>query len=140
MSINEIIGSSSGIVIILLTIIQISPIKIDPWSWIAKSIGNAINHDIKTEITEIKDSLTKIKAEGDERDAITSRIRILRFNDELLSDVGHTKDYFDQILTDIDKYEKYCDEHPEFKNNMTIFAVENIKQCYQNCMTKHKFL
>ena len=52
----------------------------------------------------------------------------------------HSKDYYDQILSDIDTYEKYCEKNPDFKNNMTVFAVENIKKCYKNCLTKHKFL
>ena len=134
------IGTSTGGLFILLTLIQITPIKINPWTAIATAIGNAINKDIKKDIVSIKDEIINIKNEANERDAISSRVRILRFNDELLQNVDHTKDYFDQILSDIDRYEKYCNEHPHFKNNMTLLAVENIKKCYQNCLAKHKFL
>ena len=140
MSIEQLLGAGGGVLVLILTIVQITPIKINPWSFLARSIGNAINHDIKTEISEIKTSVSNIKETLDEREAVTARIRILRFNDELLSDVPHSKDYYDQILSDIDTYESYCDIHKDFKNNMTVFAVENIKKCYQNCMTKHNFL
>lgn len=138
--IHEILQPVSGIIFAVLTMIQISPIKIDPWSWLFKCIGNALNGDIRKEIIHINDTITKIKDENDERDATNSRIRILRFNDELLNRVDHTKEYFDQILTDIDKYENYCIIHPDFKNNMTVFAVENIKKCYRECLEEHKFL
>lgn len=140
MSIEQILGTGGGILFVIMTIVQISPIKLDPWSFLARSIGNAINHDIKVEISDVKTNIASINDKLDERDAVTARIRILRFNDELLSDVPHSKDYFDQILSDIDTYEKYCEKHKDFKNNMTVFAVENIKKCYQNCMTKHNFL
>ena len=134
------LGSGIVIFVIVLTIIQIAPIKIDPWKAIARAIGNAINHDIKKDIKEVKDEVLSIKTENDERHAIACRIRILIFNDELLRNIDHTKDYFDQILTDIDGYEMYCEDHPEFKNNMTLFAIKNIKDCYANCLSNHKFL
>ena len=147
MSLTDIAGGSGGIIFIILTILQIAPIEINPWSWIAKKFGNAINADIKEEIGSIKQDISKlsqdvqgIKDTNDERYAIQCRIRILRFNDELLINIEHTKDYYDQIMMDIDIYENYCSEHPEFKNNMTMFAVSNIKSCYEKCMTKHKFL
>lgn len=140
MDIAQMIGSGAGCAVILMTLIQISPIKIDPWSALARCIGNAINCDIKNELKEIKDDLKEIRSEADQRNAVSARTRILRFNDELLNDINHSKDYFDQILSDVDTYEKYCNDNPDFKNNMTVFAVENIKKCYQNCMTKHKFL
>ena len=126
MSISEIVGTGGGVLFIIFTLIQISPMKIDPWSSIAKLIGNAINKDIK-------DAL-------DEKDAIAARIRIIIFNDELLSDIKHSKDYFDQILFDIDTYENYCHKHPDFKNSTIIFAAENIKNCYKKCLEKHSFL
>ena len=89
----------------------------------------------------MKTDIQNIKNTNDERNAVQCRIRILRFNDELLvAESGHSKDYFDQILMDIDEYESYCEEHPKFKNNMTMFAVDNIKRCYHECLTKHTFL
>ena len=146
-SISELLAGGGGLTFLILCILQIAPIEINPWSAIAKSIGNAMNADIKNEITSIKtdmntmkNNLEQIKDQDDERYAVQCRIRILRFNDELLVNMAHTKDYFDQILHDVDEYEFYCDNHPEFKNNITIFAVDNIKKCYQKCLTEHEFL
>ena len=74
------------------------------------------------------------------KDAQAARRRILRFNDELLRDVEHSKEYFDDILTDVDIYERYCAEHPEFPNGKTVMATENIRSCYKQCQQKHSFL
>ena len=36
----------SGIVILLLTLVEITPIKINPWSWLGRKIGRAINGEV----------------------------------------------------------------------------------------------
>lgn len=143
-------GLSGGalVIFILMTLIQITPIKINPWSYLFNKFGDAFNKrvheelaDIKTNMNNMKDDLQKIKSTDDERYAVQCRIRILRFNDELIeNETGHSKDYFDQILMDIDEYERYCEVNPKFKNNMTYFAIDNIKRCYHECLVSHKFL
>ena len=76
----------------------------------------------------------------DERDAILCRSRILLFGDEILHEVRHSKEHFDQILLDISTYENYCDTHPTFENNQSVMTIQNIKDVYHDCMKKHDFL
>ena len=89
-------------------------------------------HDDKTskedQILKQIDELTK---EFQEESARHSRISILRFDEELLAGVHHSKEYFHTILDDIDRYEQYCKNHPGFKNNYTIEAVDSIKRTYR---------
>lgn len=132
-------GGGAGLIIIL-TILQIAPIKINPWSKIVNWFGDLFNSGIYKRLEKIETDVKSIKDNNMERDATTARVRILRFNDELLNSIDHSKDYFDQILNDIDMYEKYCEDHPKFKNNVTLFAISNIKETYKTCMAKHKFL
>ncbi len=75
-----------------------------------------------------------------ENEATMSRYRILRFNDEILHDKKHTKEHFDQILDDITRYEKYCEEHPEYENNKAVLAIANIEAVYRECGKENKFL
>lgn len=75
-----------------------------------------------------------------ESEATTCRYRILHFNDEVLHGTKHSKEHFDQILDDITKYERYCDEHPEYENNKAVMAIENIKRVYQKCAGENIFL
>ena len=46
MSIQQILCGGGGIVLVLMTLVQITPVKINPWSWIARAIGKAINADV----------------------------------------------------------------------------------------------
>lgn len=66
--------------------------------------------------------------------------RILRFDDEIRHGEKHSKEHFDQIIEDIDKYEDYCRDHPKFPNNKVVFAIRNIKNVYQKCTDEGTFL
>lgn len=96
---------------------------------------------LREQITSVQTALDSHSAEDMRREAIQCRTRFLRFNDELLLGIKHTKEHFDQILTsDISFYEKYSEEHPEFPNGVAVAAIENIKGAYTKCMQEHKFL
>lgn len=96
---------------------------------------------------QILDAIEKLNAKIDRVDkelsesrAIAARIRILKFMDELLEPRKHTKDSYDQVMSDITNYEKYCKDHPTFKNNQTASTIEYINKNYQERLEKHDFL
>ena len=123
-----------GIVLVLMTLIQITPIKLNPWSWLGRCIGRAINGEVLEKVEALSQDVKHNKADDDEQWASLSRSHILRFGDELLHGVAHSKEHFDQILLDISKYEKYCDSHPEYLNNIANATIKQIKKTYQKCL------
>lgn len=136
----SITGAGGGILFMVLTIIQITPIKFNPWSLIAKRLGKAINGEVISKVDRLSDELQDLRNICDERDADSCRIRILHFNDEILHDVKHSKEHFDQILMDISRYENYCDEHTHYKNHIADQAINHIKRIYQKCEDEGTFL
>ena len=76
----------------------------------------------------------------DERQAKNTRVRILRYADELMEGRKHSKESYDQTLVDIDDYERFCDRHPDFENNRTTLAAQRIKDIYKRRMEKQDFL
>lgn len=126
MSLNEIITRGGGVLLFLMTIIQLTPIKINPWSKIAKIIGKALN-------TEVMDKLN-------ESEATNCRYRILRFDDEIRHKVKHTEEHFNQIMEDIDNYERYCSSHPNYKNSKAVSAIENTRRTFEKCRRENSFL
>lgn len=95
-----------------------------------KEIIDAVN-DIKKEVQEIKLDASK-------SEAVMSRTSILRFQDELYNDIKHSKEYFDQVLDDIDTYEKYCDQHHDFQNGRTKAAAQFIQEERDRLFKEHK--
>lgn len=129
-------GSLSVVVLLTMTFLEVSKIKINPWSW----IGNLLNGGIIKKMEKIESDVADVKKEVAESSAVTSRYRILRFDDEILHKIDHTKEHFDQILLDIDVYEKFCEAHPDFKNNLAVMAIKHIKEIYAKCSRENSFL
>ena len=126
------LGGGLGIVG-LLTLVQIAPVKVDPWSAIAKALGRAINGEVLKEVTDTKSQL-------EEHILTDSRSKILGFNRELLQHQKHTREDFIEILGVIDAYEDYCKSHPDYKNSRCIHAVRNIGRVYDELLVTGDFL
>lgn len=98
---------------------------------------------VRSELTEVKEAidekLNAVKEAIDENEAKASRIRILKFADEIFMEMNHSKDAFDQCLSDVTFYEKYTKEHPRFQNHQTQETVEYIKEVYHERMQKKDF-
>ena len=140
MALKEILLGGGGGLVVLLTMLQIAPIKVNPWSAIARAIGRAINAEVLEEVKETRSRLdAHIKAD-EEYNADARRTRILRFNNELIRDVPHTKEDFIDILADIDDYEDFCRKNPDYKNNRAVHAIANIGRVYDERLQKHDFL
>jgi arginine decarboxylase-like protein len=126
MSLYQIVTSGGGLIFAVLTIIQIAPISVNPWSKIARAIGRALNGDVLDNLNEEK--------------ATTRRYRILRFDDEIRHKVKHTEEHFNQIIEDVDYYEQYCKDHPKYENSKAVSAIKNIRQTWEKCKNENSFL
>ena len=133
MSIQEILASGGGVLVVVMTLVQIAPVKLTPGSWLARSIGRAVNAEV---IKKLDAHITM----DDRRTADGHRARILHFNNELLRDIDHTKEEFSEVLAEIDAYELYCWEHPEYPNNRAVLAIKNIQEVYMERLKRHDFL
>ena len=142
MSLTELSGNIAIVLLALSVVVQITPIKLNPWTWIARKVGKAINHDEIEKINRIDSTLTNLRNAVDERDAKRDRETILDFGDDLIFDPDrrHSKDRFDNVVQHITEYNAYCDTHPEFKNNMTEATTKLILTTYEKCMKEHLFL
>ena len=151
---QDLVGSRNmivGGVLLILSGIEFTPIKINPLTYIKKlltkllnSFGDLINHNVinkidkmDTEMTSLKDELNKlyskiecVESKDDERDAINTRNRILLFGDDLMHGILHSEDSYEQALSDIQKYNDYCSSHPDFKNHITTHHAKLIEDRY----------
>lgn len=138
--IGQVVGWIALIVAILSTCLEVSKIKINPWSWLAKTVGRAINGEVLEQVKETKAQLDEHIRLDDERNADLHRTYILQFNTELLRGIEHTEEDYNEILYHIDCYERYCKEHPEYQNNRAVHAIKHIKKVYDECLEKGSFL
>ena len=135
-------------------VIEVSPIKINPWSKLAENIGKAFNKPALDKITSVEQQLKKTNeklAETNEKldghmandelqKAEDARAAALRFNNELLRNIPHTREEFFEVLQKIDIYEDFCDRHKDYENNRAVHAIANINRVYDERLAKHDFL
>ena len=136
------------------TLIEVCPIKINPWSWLFKmlkmlwrSFCRSLNSDVLDKLSALEKGqgatqaqLEKHIAMDDEREADKVRASILHFNNELLREIPHTKEEFVEILAKIDWYNDFCDTHKDYRNCRAVHAIANIEWVYDERLQKHDFL
>ena len=147
MDLNDLFMNGGGIFVLLLTLIQIVPIQINPWSWLAKVVGKAINEDVIKELGRVKEHLDSLeendKRQDEERGrdkALEARRRILEFGDDCRRGVKHSKEHFDSIFEDINAYRRYCREHPDFENDKAVLTIRGLEEIYHKCIQDNDFL
>ena len=105
-------------------------------------ITTAISNRKKT-VSRIDDVDAKLDSHIHEEEwanAKQTRTRILRFNDEICRGVKFSENHFEDILEDIDAYEKFCEEHKDYHNGKGKLAMDNIKESYKAHKLKNDFL
>ena len=131
---------------ILVALVGIIPTVISNRKKTQESI-KASNDETKKQLAETTKQIegvqstldAHIREDEDER-ARNQRYRILRFYDEMCEHRRHSESHFEDILDDIDDYEKYCEEHPQFRNNRGKVAMEHIKNAYGKIKISGGFL
>lgn len=78
--------------------------------------------------------------EDNEAKADEGRLRVLRFGDEVRRGIQHTEEHWTDILRDIDRYEDYCDSHPEYENNRATRTIQYLKNIFDEHLENNDFL
>lgn len=91
-------------------------------------------------ITKLSEKIDTVNNELQEEKAVAARVRILGFMNSLLENHKPTKDAYDQAMSDITRYERFCQEHPTFKNNQTATTISYLEKNYQERLANHDFL
>ena len=131
----------------LSIVIEVAPIKINPWSRFAENISKAFNKPPLNKIASVEQQLKKTNekldghiANDELQKAEDARAAALRFNNELLRNIPHTREEFFEVLQKIDIYEDYCNRHKDYENNRAVHAIANINRVYDERLAKHDFL
>ena len=128
-----------SIIIIVSIFIQITPIKINPWSALFKWIGKAITNDACGKIDGLISKIDKIEndVKTNEKDRI--RWEILDFANSCRNNRRHTRDEFQHIVALNDKYKRLLKETNDTNG---VFEVEYnyIQDNYAERLEKNDFL
>lgn len=88
------VGELSLYIALALTLVQIAPIKVDPWSWIAKKVGRAINGEVLEKFGELEKNQKTA-----EKDALRTQLlmMIADYPDERTEILKLSEHYFSDL-------------------------------------------
>lgn len=141
MNLEEILLGGGGVLLVAMTLIQVAPIKVNPWSAIAKAIGRAINGEVIAKVDQLERDLEAMKAAQEERDAIS-------WPGPGSSTSGTKRSTGSATQRSIST--RSCGTLPVmndtatttriFENNTTVLTSQRIKDIYEDCLAKADFL
>ncbi len=93
----------------------------------------------KIRVGELLEEFNKLNYKVDCNKADTCRMMILDFNGEIKRGIHHDEEQFNEVISLIDKYERFCRNNPDYPNNKAVLAIENIKNVYKKAYSKNDF-
>ena len=130
----------------LSALIQITPIKINPWTALFKWIGDKVNEDLRNQVGGLNEKINNLSKDidtlgkqrkEDEKDRI--RWEMLEFANSCRNGRRHTKDEYLHIIELNDKYKKLLKETND-KNGVFEVEYDYIKELYKERQEKNDFL
>lgn len=115
-----------------VTLIEVTPIKLNPWKWLFSWIGNAINGDIRRDLSELKRDFEETKAQD-------KRWHILTFANSCRNGKKHTKEEWQHVISELAEYEDYT-ERKHITNGVIEAESEYLRELYHERCMKNDFL
>ena len=124
------VGNVAAGIAVLLSLIQISPLKLNPWDKLLAWFGKKLNGSTEKRLEELQKQVRDMWIN-------THRQSILTFARECRADMHHDAEEWNHILSIADEYEVYC-----AKNIVSIGMVkadtEYVRDLYQELSREHK--
>jgi len=134
------ISPGAGMFIILavfLSLVQIAPIKINPWDTILGWIGSKINAGVKKQLDAVSQQSNVQKEEFREFWIDYQREAILRFSRECSQDMSHSREEWNHILDIIKRYETFCSKH-EIANGVIEENSSYLRDLHKKLLQEHR--
>ena len=135
MGLNDILsklnfGCVTAGIMILLSLIQISPLKLNPWDkllgWFGKKLNGATEKRLETVEKQIRDMWIN-----------NHRQTVLTFARECRANIEHSSDEWTNVLNVAEEYEKYVIEN-KITNGIITQDTEYLRKLYQELSREHK--
>lgn len=133
---------STAIFIIVAVIgmfVEITPIKLNPFSSIIKWIGNKLNGDTNNQLETISLQLETVSGRIDKIEINDMRSQILDFANSCMNKRKHTKEEFEHIIDLHTQYEDIISKKG-MTNGRVDLAFRYISDLYTICLNENSFL
>lgn len=113
-------------------LVEVTPIKINPLSWLLKWIGSKVNGEMLKRID-------KLEANVDTNEMDRIRWEVLDFANSCRNGRRHTQDEFEHIITLVKKYEGLLEKCGR-ENGVFEMEYKYIVKLYEKCQQENDFI
>lgn len=128
---GEMAGWALAALFVLLSLIQVSPLKLNPWDNIFAWIGKKMNGATEKRLQEVEKQVSDMWINN-------HRQCILTFARECRSDISHSSDEWSNVLNVAEEYEQYV-EDKHITNGIINQDTQYLRKLYQELSMEHKF-
>ena len=130
--IKDLLTNPSFLIAGVVTLIEVTPIKINPWKKLFRWIGDVINGDIKKDLSELKRDFEETKAQD-------KRWHILDFSNSCRNGRQHSKDEWQHVMSELKEYEEYV-KKKGIVNGVIEEDSKYLRELYHERNIKNDFL
>lgn len=127
---GELAGWAVVILVMLMSLVQISPIKVNPWDKLFLWFGRKINGETQKQLEALQKQVSDIWINS-------HRQSILTFARECRADIDHDAEEWNHILSIADEYEVYCQKNT-VSNGVVKADTQYIRGLYQELSREHR--
>lgn len=134
------------IMIVILSLVQISPLKLNPWTWLKsfvelpKRIG-AIEKRIDDIESEMRNKMQGLERKIDNTDGFRWQSMILVRGDRIRRKEKFSEEMWRSTIETLDNYEHFCEKNKDwFNNGRTEEAMKLLREKYKEVYRKGDYL
>lgn len=130
MSAGEVAGWALILLLLFLSLIQISPLKLNPWDNVFAWLGRKLNGSMEYKIEHLQKQVLELWINA-------HRQTILTFARECRGNVEHSAEEWSTLLNLCEEYERYCNTH-NVNNGVVRENTRYLRQLFQELSREHK--
>lgn len=120
------------IIVSAITIVEVTPIKLNPWKWLFSLLSNLLYGEMKKDIKELKRDFEETKAQD-------KRWHILNFANNCRQGKKHSREEWNHVISELAEYEAYT-ETKEITNGVIEENAKYLRELYHERIKKNDFI
>lgn len=136
---KDIFTNPTVIIFGAITLFEIVPIKINPWTTLFRWIGKAINGELKEQLSDLSSDVSELKSDFEMKKAEDMRWEILEFANTCRIGNEHSKDEWRHVMNQVSEYEEYT-ERKGITNGVIEEDTRFLRELYHERNLRNDFL
>ena len=136
---KDIFTNPTVIIFGAITLFEIVPIKINPWTTLFRWIGKAINGELKEQLSDLSSDVSELKSDFEMKKAEDMRWEILEFANTCRIGNEHSKDEWRHVMNQVSEYEEYT-ERKGITNGVIEEDPRFLRELYHERNLRNDFL